>query len=318
MHPALIVLIIVGVPLGAWAAYEGAEYVREWWSERQDRKEYEEFVRHYNEKHTVFRDESFDSVDNDDDDEPLAKSVLGRRGYGDGYLRHRRQHSSRNANKHQFMHNDYELSEMEKTIIARRERLAKEQALLEQEEMDLHRRRQSLQSRGNSLMGMPSPPSLQSSQQQRQQPLESSTPSLGSSHTARNNNWVFARPPLPMDAPTSTAATPADLGPKLGAFEAAEWDAIRYQHSNSSDDGDDENGDSKRGNMMRMPEPQQERSRNVSESEDSWADVHEQRRQRMQSGTLEDVMSYSSSRTPSSPRHSYGVRSISSFDDSDG
>ena len=85
MHPALIVLIVVSVPLSAWAAYEGAEYLREWWSERQERKQYEEFVRAHGEKQALLSAE-FDS----DDDEPLASSVLRR----NSELRHRRHKGS--------------------------------------------------------------------------------------------------------------------------------------------------------------------------------------------------------------------------------
>ncbi|KAI8146368.1 hypothetical protein BJV82DRAFT_666155 [Fennellomyces sp. T-0311] len=249
MHPALIVLIVVSVPLGAWAAYEGAEYLREWWSERQERKQYEEFVRTHSEKQAFFHDE-LDS----DDDEPLATSVLGR-AYGE--LRHRRNNESP-----QPLHSDYELSHMEKSIMARRERIAMEQAKLQQDEMDLQRRRQSLQSRGNSLMGMP---------------MESSVTSLESNQTARH--WNLARPPSD------------DLGPRLGPIEAADWDAVHRSYSSDSEDD----------MPMRMPQPH---SRHVSESEESWADVHE----RMHSGT-----SYNSMRTPSGP-NSYGVRSISSND----
>ena len=93
MHPALIVLVIVSVPLGAWAAYEGAEYFREWWSERQERKQYEEFVQqHYNnnEKQTSLRDRR--ASGEDDDDEPLVKSIMRRRPFNDSSeLRFRQQ-----------------------------------------------------------------------------------------------------------------------------------------------------------------------------------------------------------------------------------
>ena len=94
MHPALIVLVIVSVPLGAWAAYEGAEYLREWWSERQERKQYEEFVRQQynnNEKQTSLRNRrAFD--EDDDDDEPLVKSIMGRKSFHyNSELRHRQQ-----------------------------------------------------------------------------------------------------------------------------------------------------------------------------------------------------------------------------------
>ena len=202
--------------------------------------------------------------------------------------------------------------------------------MLDQEEMNLQRRRESLQSRGNSLMGMPSPSASafvqplpqqryyqqqqqQQQEQQQQQQLRSSISSLESGQTARNNNdWVFTRPPQPIIDPASRMTTRTeDLGPKLGIIEAAEWDAIRY-HSNSDSDDDHHNNNSNR--TMRMPEleqshHQQEHSRQVSESEGSWADVHA----RMPSG-ISDVISDSSMRTPSSPSHSYGVRSVSSDD----
>ncbi|KAI9254525.1 hypothetical protein BDA99DRAFT_562627 [Phascolomyces articulosus] len=315
MHPALIVLIIVSVPLGAWAAYEGAEYVKEWWSERQDRKQYEEFVRqHYdnNEKQAVFRNKAFDD-DDDDDDVPLVKSMSGRKAFS-GRLRQRNSIFFDRNNNQSSLHNDYELTGMEKSIIARRQQLAREQALLDQQELDLQRRRQSLQNRGNSLMGMPSP-SLSSTQQQqpRYQQLEKSTTSLESSQTACNNkSWVFTRPPQPTIEPSpplrATTTTNEDLGPRLGMIDAAELNALRYHESNDNYDSND--SDYLHHRTMQMPVPEhQQHSRQVSESEESWADVHT----RTQSGTS-DGMSYNSMRTPSSPRHSYGVQSISSDD----
>lgn len=96
MHPALIVLIAVGVPLAIWGAYEGGSYAHRKWSEYQEEREYAEFVRRANgEKMHASggRASSFDEDDEDDefdDDEPLAYSAW-RRGYGE--LRNRRQKS---------------------------------------------------------------------------------------------------------------------------------------------------------------------------------------------------------------------------------
>ncbi|KAI7851439.1 hypothetical protein BDC45DRAFT_571935 [Circinella umbellata] len=325
MHPVLIVLIVASVPLGAWAAYEGAEYIREWWSERQDRKQYEEFVRqHYNnneKQRPLYKRRSFD--EEDDDDEPLVKSIVGRRSFNDGNeLRHRYQQQY-----DKFQDDDYELFEMNQSILARRQQLAREQAMLDQQEIDLQRRRESIQSRGNSLMGMPSPSTstffqppiqqqYQQQQQQQQQQLRSSISSLESGYTARNNDdWLFTRPPQSIiDSPSRVTPRTKDLGPKLGVIEAAEWDAIHHHSNSDSDEDDHHNNNSNK--TMQMPEPQQqsqyqhqEHSRQVSESEGSWTDLHV----RMQSRTS-DVMSYNSMRTPSSPPHSYGVRSISSDD----
>ncbi|KAG2218823.1 hypothetical protein INT45_007590 [Circinella minor] len=319
MHPVLIVLIVASVPLGAWAAYEGAEYIREWWSERQDRKQYEEFVRqHYNnneKQRPLYKRRSFDE-DDDDDDEPLVKSIMARRSSSNcSELRHRYQQQY-----DKFQDDDYELFEMNQSIIARRQQLAREQAMLDQQEIDLQRRRESIQSRGNSLMGMPSPSTSTfvqppTQQQYQQQQLRSSISSLESGHTARNNNeWIFTRPPQSIiDSPSRVMPRTEDLGPKLGVIEAAEWDAIHHHSNSDSDEDDHHNNNSNK--TMQMPEPQQsqyqhqEHSRQVSESEGSWADLHV----RMQSRSS-DVMSYNSMRTPSSPPHSYGVRSISSDD----
>ncbi|KAI9312979.1 hypothetical protein BX666DRAFT_2030863 [Dichotomocladium elegans] len=54
MEPTLIALILIGIPLGAWATYEGVEYIREWLNKHQERKAYENYIRTYNDKQSGY------------------------------------------------------------------------------------------------------------------------------------------------------------------------------------------------------------------------------------------------------------------------
>lgn len=75
MHPVAIVAIAIAVPLAVWGVYEGGEYLWRKWQEEQERRQYQEYVRQYNEKRSTSTCYFTSSDDEDDDDDrPLMRS----------------------------------------------------------------------------------------------------------------------------------------------------------------------------------------------------------------------------------------------------
>jgi hypothetical protein len=75
MHPVLVCLIVVGGVAVAWGAYEAADTLYEWYQDRKEQREYEEYVRMHAEKGravpvtTYFENEDDEE---EEDNEPLA------------------------------------------------------------------------------------------------------------------------------------------------------------------------------------------------------------------------------------------------------
>ena len=181
-----------------------------------------------------------------------------------------------------------ELVEMEKSIEERRMCLEQERAMLDKAEEDLQRQRQSIQSRGNSLMGMPcstdTTNSVESSSIMTQVPH----------HQQQQQHWNFAHPPPP---PSPPQGTPVKLDMEESDF------AMLRSHTMIHDE-DDEQDD-----KLRMPSAPMH-ARNESD-ESSWADVSSDHH-REQSDASD--LSFNSIKTSSGHKSdsSFGVRSISS------
>ncbi|KAI8884945.1 hypothetical protein K501DRAFT_332253 [Backusella circina FSU 941] len=127
-HPLVLGAIVVGGVVVLWGGYEIASKI---YREHRDREEYQEYIREYNNR------EKFS--DNDDDDEPLINTI--RRGSNNG-LRNRRRFSASSDDK--VSNEEFELSEMESSILERKHRLEQEQAFLDKQEELLKARRSAL------------------------------------------------------------------------------------------------------------------------------------------------------------------------------
>ncbi|KAI7861603.1 hypothetical protein BDF14DRAFT_295181 [Spinellus fusiger] len=144
MHPALILLIVAGVPLAIYYSFE----LYEWHSERQqqkkERKEYEEYLQLVTEKVSFH-------VHEEEEEEPLATTVWNHRL---GQMRHRHPPSSSSSSSLSAQPPKDEFYQIEKDIHERKERLSQEKAILEQAERDLAHRKHILRQKGNSMLGL--------------------------------------------------------------------------------------------------------------------------------------------------------------------
>lgn len=187
-----------------------------------------------------------------------------------------------------------ELVEMEKSIEQRRMYLEQERAMLDKAETDLQRQRQSIQSRGNSLMGMP----CNNTDTTTTTTINSVESSSIMTHVPdqQQQHWNFAHPPPP---PSPPQGTPVKLDMEESDF------AMLRSHTMIHDDADDEEEDDK----LRMPSAPMH-ARNESD-ESSWADVSSDHH-REQSDASD--LSFNSIKTSSGHKSdsSFGVRSISS------
>lgn len=179
-----------------------------------------------------------------------------------------------------------ELFELEKSIQERRMFLEQERAMLDKAETDLERQRQSIQSRGNSLMGMPfNNHSITTNNSVKSSSIMTQVPNQQQQH------WNFAHPPPP---PSPPQGTPIKLDMEESDF------AMLRSHNMMHEEEQDE---------LRMPSPPMH-ARNESD-ESSWADVSSDHH-REQSDASD--LSFNSIKTSSGHKSdsSYGVRSISS------
>jgi hypothetical protein len=96
MHPVLVLGIVIGGALVFWGGYEAVNTLYEWHSDRQEQREYEEYVKAHAEKGrlvpvTLFEN---DDDDDDDDDEPLGVWKKRDSMNSNSELRHRHINSS--------------------------------------------------------------------------------------------------------------------------------------------------------------------------------------------------------------------------------
>ncbi|RCI05286.1 hypothetical protein CU098_005886 [Rhizopus stolonifer] len=141
MHPIAVAAIVVSGLIVIWGGYEAVNTLYEWRRDRQEQREYEEYVRMHTEKSrhvpvTVFENED----DDDDDNKPL--SIWKEKDYE---LRHRRQFED------EEQETNYNISEMERSISVRKSILERENELLLKEEKELERKRQLLNAKGNNI-----------------------------------------------------------------------------------------------------------------------------------------------------------------------
>ncbi|KAI9252848.1 hypothetical protein BDA99DRAFT_540844 [Phascolomyces articulosus] len=200
MHPAIVAAIVVG---GVIVVLGGIEVGRRLHEEHREQREYAEFVHRHNndfrkrnsfsDDDTTFTDDDDDDDDDDDNNNDTRKLNQWYRDYDN--LRHRRisrrpgsssmgsikSNSRRSFEEREsnLYHSAYELTEMEKSILDRRQRLQMEQARLDEEERDLQRRRELLASRGNNVNG-----------------LDTTTASTTTVQQNNVNDNPFFRPPL--------------------------------------------------------------------------------------------------------------------------
>lgn len=184
-----------------------------------------------------------------------------------------------------------ELFELEKSIQERRMFLEQERAMLDKVETDLERQRQSIQSRGNSLMGMPF---NNHSITTNNNSVESSSSLITQvpNQQQQQQHWNFAHPPPP---PSPPQGTPIKLD-----MEESDFAMLRSHNMMHEEEEEDK---------LRMPSPPMH-ARNESD-ESSWADVSSDHH-REQSDASD--LSFNSIKTSSGLKSdsSYGVRSISS------
>ena len=178
MHPALIVLVIVGGAAVVCAGYEHRQKVFDWWNEMWETREYEQYVRVMTEKHATDThrhqkksgnndtDDDDDDDDDDDGDLPLLHYMRQRlQGKGGNVLRKRSDaraiHQSNMDGpcsvvntRMQADAQECTLLEMERIVEERKADLRREELRLFEAEQVLERGRLSLQSRGNSIMGI--------------------------------------------------------------------------------------------------------------------------------------------------------------------
>ncbi|KAL0083041.1 hypothetical protein J3Q64DRAFT_1156648 [Phycomyces blakesleeanus] len=148
MHPALIFGLVV---CGTIVIYEGVKLTNHLYERYSEQSDYYEHVRTFNEKRRSGRPHSPPYDDNDDDEDDEVLQSAWNRAYSGLRLRRSAHSDSRLS---EDGHSDYELSEIERSILDRKKALQREQALLDDAEQELHRRKQSLSSRGNSLLGL--------------------------------------------------------------------------------------------------------------------------------------------------------------------
>lgn len=190
-----------------------------------------------------------------------------------------------------------ELVEMEKSIEQRRMYLEQERAMLDKAETDLQRQRQSIQSRGNSLMGMPCNDSHSTTDTTTNSVESSSLMTQVPDQQQQQQHWNFAHPPPP---PSPPQGTPVKLDMEESDF------AMLRSHTMIHDADDEDEEDDK----LRMPSAPMH-ARNESD-ESSWADVSSDHHHREQSDASD--LSFNSIKTSSGHKSdsSFGVRSISS------
>lgn len=74
MHPLVVIAIGLGGVFVLWGAYEAADTLYEWYRDRQEEREYEEYVRMHQEKGRqvpVFEQNS-DEEEEEEDNQPLG------------------------------------------------------------------------------------------------------------------------------------------------------------------------------------------------------------------------------------------------------
>ncbi|KAI9496530.1 hypothetical protein BDB00DRAFT_926734 [Zychaea mexicana] len=200
MHPAVVAVIVVGGVFVLWGGYEVGRRLLE---DHEERRQYSEYVRRYQrdfEKRNISGDDDDDASstlsDDDNNDSDTKKLNMWHRGYEN--LRQRRARRAGSSSKSSIKsstrrsfydhgdheegnlyHSAYELTEMEKSILDRRQRLQMEQAMLDEAERDLQRRRELLASRVNSVNG-----------------LDTTMVSNSTTSANSNDNNPFFRPPV--------------------------------------------------------------------------------------------------------------------------
>ncbi|KAI8885514.1 hypothetical protein K501DRAFT_331834 [Backusella circina FSU 941] len=141
MHPALVAIIALGGVFVLWGGYEAVSTIYEWHNDRKEEREYEEYVKAHKEKYSyIYLQED----DDEEDNEPLEL-------LNDTDLRHRRQFKQEQDD---VSLPQYEISEMERSLSARRSVLQKEQELLYEAEAELDKKKLQVESKGNSIMGV--------------------------------------------------------------------------------------------------------------------------------------------------------------------
>ncbi|KAK4516472.1 uncharacterized protein ATC70_011444 [Mucor velutinosus] len=154
MHPIAVIAIIVGGAFVFWGGYEAVNTLYEWHQDRKEQREYEEYVRMYNEKSQyvpvpLFNNDEDEDEDEDEDNEPLGIWKQKRDSLRSSELRQRKP----NSNNEEPLPN-YEFSEMERSISNRKSFLQRETEQLIKEEAELQRSRELLRSKGNSITGV--------------------------------------------------------------------------------------------------------------------------------------------------------------------
>ncbi|KAI8150277.1 hypothetical protein BJV82DRAFT_15455 [Fennellomyces sp. T-0311] len=236
MHPAVFAAIVVGGVIVLWGGYEFASRLID---EREERRQYDEYVRRHHrdfEKSHLTDDSSEFSNDDDDGQKRLHREYES--------LRRRRQRpgsSSSSRTKQSFndenlYHSAYELTEMEKSILDRRQRLQMEQAMLDEVERDLQRRREVLASRSASIdendnnpFFRPPPPQEVPELPPRPQ-FSQELPSFFSSAPEQKREIIFdsdsssnsstSEHPSLYQSTGGLDASTTDLGPRIDALQA--------------------------------------------------------------------------------------------------
>lgn len=69
MHPAAVVVIILGTAFVLWGGYEAANTLYEWHQDRQEEKAYKEYCKAHSEKGRCVPSTLFEQDDDDDEEE---------------------------------------------------------------------------------------------------------------------------------------------------------------------------------------------------------------------------------------------------------
>ncbi|KAF7723206.1 hypothetical protein EC973_002281 [Apophysomyces ossiformis] len=148
MEPVIVLTIIITIPLAAYGGYLSYQWLSEWIERRREYKEYEEYVRQATEKYQSNTSASYEYRGFQDDDDTFAYTNL-QTTMGGNHLRNRKPHAKMADGSI-----DYELTELQQSIMDRKRYLQEEQERLEEAEKELERRRHYLESRGNSILGV--------------------------------------------------------------------------------------------------------------------------------------------------------------------
>ncbi|OBZ90309.1 hypothetical protein A0J61_01661 [Choanephora cucurbitarum] len=166
LHPVAICVIAVSGLFVLWGGYEAYQTIREWQHDRQEQKDYEEYIRRHNEKNrdgvpnTLFEN-SDDDDDNHNDTTSQVESFALLKG-------HANDHELRQRKKAQDVYDEQinesfgslgnnhfnDISEMERSISLRKSKLERENELLLKEEKELQEHKQFLNSKGNNVTGV--------------------------------------------------------------------------------------------------------------------------------------------------------------------